>query len=180
MHSASTWSHIIRFYLDGVGFAHRYNPTLSATRRISMCWRKRNEGNDLYCTAAGKKEGSGGRVAKFMVGIAHGKGVMLCEHYTERHCAKTFASFIEKHFPSCFESSNNATPKVFLQDGDPTQNSNLAMVKLEEIGVEMFSIPPRSPDLNPIENIFNIAKAQLRRDAINYNITREPYKEFVK
>ena len=40
-------------------------------------------------------------------------------------------------------------------------------------------IPARSPDLNPIENLFHIAKSRLKKDAICKSITREPYEEFV-
>ena len=43
---------------------------------------------------------------------------------------------------------------------------------------ELFTIPPRSPDLNPIENIFNIAKRELKRQAIRNNITYETYEQF--
>ena len=40
-----------------------------------MALRKRGEG--LITTTKGKKEGSGGRMAQFFVGIAHDKGVVL-------------------------------------------------------------------------------------------------------
>jgi transposase len=180
MLSAVTWSNDICFYLDGVGFAYRSNPCESANRRISMCWRKNNEGRDLYCTSAGNKEGSGGKVGKFMVTIAHSKGITLCEEYKTKLNGESFASFIRTHFPSCFENSVNPTNKLFLQDGDPSQNSRLAMGALGEIGGRKFAIPPRSPDLNPIENVFNIAKANFRRDSIEQKITQETYSEFVK
>ncbi len=39
-------------------------------------------------------------------------------------------------------------------------------------------IPPRSPDLNPIENIFHIVKNDLGRQAICENITPESFSEF--
>ena len=44
---------------------------------------------------------------------------------------------------------------MFVQDGDPSQNSKAAKTALSKIGAVQFSIPPRSPDLNPIENVFN-------------------------
>ena len=179
MLSASTWSKDICFYLDGAGFAYRTNPCESANRRISMCWRKRNEGHDIYCTSAGSKEGTGGRVAKFMVAIAYGRGITLCEEFKTKLNGKSFASFIRRHFPKCFKDSTNPSGKLFLQDGDPSQNSALAMSALGEIGGKKFAIPPRSPDMNPIENIFNIAKAGLRREAVTRGLTRETYSEFV-
>lgn len=43
---------------------------------------------------------------------------------------------------------------------------------------ELLKIPPRSPDLNPIENIFNIVLKKLEKDALEGGITRELYEEF--
>ena len=43
---------------------------------------------------------------------------------------------------------------------------------------ELLNIPPRSPDLNPIENIFNLASRKLEKDALQQGITREIYDEF--
>ena len=34
-----------------------------------------------------------------------------------------FANFIHKHFKEAFEKRNNPKNKLFLQDGDPSQNS---------------------------------------------------------
>lgn len=43
---------------------------------------------------------------------------------------------------------------------------------------ELLKIPPRSPDLNPIENIFHIASKKLAKDAFEKGITRESYEQF--
>ena len=43
---------------------------------------------------------------------------------------------------------------------------------------EVLKIPPRSPDLNPIGNIFHIVSRKLEKDAIDQRITRESYQEF--
>ena len=43
---------------------------------------------------------------------------------------------------------------------------------------ELLKIPPRSPDLNPIENIFNLASRKLEKDALQQGITPETYDEF--
>ncbi len=41
-----------------------------------------------------------------------------------------------------------------------------------------MSIPARSPDLNPIENLFHLIKRQLNNDAIVRVIEREAFQEF--
>ena len=48
----------------------------------------------------------------------------------------------------------------------------------DEVGARKFTIPARSPDLNPIENIFHIVKRRLRQDALDQQITREDFAAF--
>lgn len=43
---------------------------------------------------------------------------------------------------------------------------------------KLVSIPPRSPDINPIENIFHLVRKSLREQAILKNINKETYGEF--
>ena len=43
---------------------------------------------------------------------------------------------------------------------------------------ELLKIPARSPDLNPIENIFHIVKCSLREEAINKRIETESFAQF--
>ena len=44
----------------------------------------------------------------------------------------------------------------------------------------MHVIPPRSPDLDPIENIFHIVKNNLECKAISKHITTESFNDFEK
>ena len=174
------WCHGISFYLDGVGFTYKKNPCENARRTCKKTYRKANEGCSLHCTAPGKREGDGGKVAKFMVTIAYNKGVTMCEEFKERLCGESFSSFVRVHFPTCFEESANPQDKLFLQDGDPSQNSALAMNAVADVGGEMFAIPARSPDLNPIENLFHLCKRRLRNDAIQKQLEEESYTDFIQ
>ena len=56
--------------------------------------------------------------------------------------------------------------RLFVMDNDPCQNSKIAKAALENIGANILKIPPRSPDLNPIENSFNNVKRTLREEAL--------------
>ena len=69
---------------------------------------------------------------------------------------------------------------MFVQDGDPSQNSKAAKTALEKIGCVQFSIPPRNPDLNPIENVFNLVEKKLVSDAVKHSISKETYPRFVE
>ena len=91
-----------------------------------------------------------------------------------------FAQFILEHFNDTFEKSGKPKQKLFLQDGNPSQNSKKAKVALDSIGAEIFSIPTSSPDMNPIENIFKITKEMLHADAFSKNITKENFEEYSK
>jgi len=61
---------------------------------------------------------------------------------------------------------------------NPSQNSRKAKDAMEEVGANIFSIPARSPDCNPIENVFNCVKAKLKEDALSLKITHESYADF--
>ena len=43
-------------------------------------------------------------------------------------------------------------------DNDPSQRSKAARKAINNSGATLFEIPPRSPDLIPIENLFHIVK----------------------
>jgi len=61
----------------------------------------------------------------------------------------------------------------WLQDRDPRQNSKAAQKSWKELGCTMFSITARSPDLNPIENMFHIVRRQLKDDTLEKKIQKD-------
>ena len=65
-----------------------------------------------------------------------------------------------------------------FRDGDPSQNSKAAREEIARLGYVHLKIPPRSPDLNPIENVFNQVQVKLCKDALQQRITNETYAEF--
>ncbi|KXJ07133.1 Transposable element Tc1 transposase [Exaiptasia diaphana] len=76
-------------------------------------------------------------------------------------------------FPKVAKSS-----RIFLQDNAPNQNSACVRGALRRVKAKQLEFPPRSGDLNPIENVFKNAKALLQKQAINENIQYETYDEF--
>ena len=139
-----------------------------------LVWRKKNEG-----LIKGNIAGHGGKVASFFLAISLGKGISYCKHY-EKLSGKLFAKFIEINFIEILKNSCNPIGNVFVQDVDPSQNSKAAKTALDKIGAVRFSIPPRSLDLNPIKNAFNLAKKKLSSDTAIYSISKESYAEFVE
>ena len=79
---------------------------------------------------------------------------------------------MRNHFNICF---GKAGPKaygrrLFLMDNDPSQTRKKSLSALLDIECQPHEIPPRSPDLNPIENVFHLVKTSLEREAINKNM----------
>ena len=166
-------------FVDGTSFVYKSNPHDQASAPRSMAWRKRSEGLDIHCTAKGKKSGNGGRSAAFMVGISYDAGVVLCEQYEGRLNGTKFSKMIREKFPMALERCANKS-NLILQDNCPVQNSKAAKKAFTQIGVELFPIPARSPDVNVIENFFHILSTALQEEALKEVITKETYEEFSK
>ena len=124
----------------------------------------------------GKKAGVEGRTAHFFVCIAYNKGVIACDQYFLRMTGESFSEYVLQ----IFAKSANSIVMRFLQDGDPVQNSALAKRAFKDIGALVFSIPPRSPDLNPIENLFHLVSEQFEKDALEMEIKYEDFGQFSK
>ena len=174
------WKSGISFYIDGTSFVHKTNPFDQARATKSMAWRKRGEGLALHCTSKGKKAGVEGRTAHFFVSIAYNKGVIACDQYFQRMNGESFSEYVRLNFPQIFAKSANSIVMRFLQDGDPVQNSALAKRAFKDVGALVFSTPPRSPDLNPIENPFHLVSKQLEKDALEMEIKYEDFSQFPK
>ena len=109
-----------------------------------------------------------------MVAVTYNEGVLLCEEYDKlrRHLQNNRGKELRM-----FQRAKNAS-RLWIQDGDPSQNSAVARRSLKKMNAQLISIPPRSPDVNPIENIFHIVKKKLDDDALRRRIHREDYSAF--
>ena len=171
------YTHDISFYLDGVSFIHKHNPLKTALQPKSRVWRKRGEG--LEITSKGSKDLPGGRRLHLMVAVAYGKGVILRKAY-EKMDGPFFARFVKENLNLCFAKAGprRRRQRIFVMDNCPCQNSKVALSALESIECTRHKIPARSPDLNPIENIFHVVKKQLEEEAINLRLTKESFQNF--
>ena len=170
------WTKCVSFYLDGVGFTHKYKAMKDEKSSESHDWPKRNVG--LSITAKGKKERIGGRTAHFFVGTSYTKNAVLHEQHFEKINGTLFANIARNTFSDTLAQSVNPKNKLILQDGDPSQNSKVAQYSCDESVCKIFSIPRRSADLNPIEIMFNIVRRQLKEQAVAQKIIRETIEKF--
>ena len=159
------------YYIDGAGFQHKYNPFDEAKSIKIMAWRKRDEGLERNCTVKGNHVGSGGKVLHFMVAISYTQRVIHCEQYEGSINEQMIPDFICDQFRRTFEKNVNPAGKLFLQDGDPSHNSKAVKQAKQAVGATKFSIPPRSPDMSPIENVFNHVNDTLDGQVIEQQIT---------
>ena len=109
-------------------------------------------------------------------------GVKLAEP-CDRTSGSFFTELLWSRLPSAFidarmKSRQSRMKRLFVVENDLCQNSKIAKAALEDISANMMEIPPRSPDLNPIENIFHNVKRTLRKEAIRQKITYEQYTAF--
>lgn len=169
------WTHGVAMYIDGKGFQYKTNPMDQARAPKAREWRKKGEGLQIHCTAKGKKEGCTN--ANFMVGISYDHGVVLCEQYFGPITGEKMAEIVHRSFPDAFSKSIDPKGKRFVMDGCPRQNSKVSVNAMFKIGAKILKIPPRSPDLNPIENFFHLVSRKLKKQAITNNISRETFSE---
>ena len=152
---------------------HKTKPMESVRTDRSRTWKKKGGSLKRHCAAKGKK-GVGRRMVCFMVAIAHSNFVIKCRQYFGPINSEPCKSFIDEQFSDMFKNSANPKGKLFLQDGYPSQNSKVACDAMDSVSCRLFKIPPRSPDLNPIENMFHLIGKQLK------NLEHETYEKFCK
>ena len=85
----------------------------------------------------------------------------MCHPY-EYFDGPTFAAFVREKFPEMFRKAGKKGRRIFLQDNDPVQNSGSVRRALNALKAKQLKIPPRSPDVNPIENLFHSMREKLR------------------
>ena len=58
------------------------------------------------------------------------------------------------------------------------QNAAVARREWKKMDAALSKIPPRSPELNPIENFFNLVSIRLAHEAIEKEIKKKGFNEF--
>jgi hypothetical protein len=164
------WKSSINMFADIVGFEYKRNPYEMAVTPKAKSWRRRDE--SLIVTRKGAKEGV--TSARFLVGISFDKGVTMVKPVPPGMKGPLFAYIIREN---TFENGL-AESRTILQDNDPVQNSAFALRAFSARRINLFKIPPRSPDINVIENLFHSVKKSLAKQAKQSALTRESMVEF--
>ena len=62
---------------------------------------------------------------------------------------------------------------LIFKKNDSRRNSGKARKAITKVGEMVFKTPVRSPDLNLIENLYNIVAKHLKKQAVNNNVREE-------
>jgi hypothetical protein len=91
-------------------------------------------------------------------GCFSGRGLGYCYVFSEHLDGKLMKSILDEHLiPSAHLHYETEPPEQwwFLQDNDPKHKSRLVKDWIHNQGIHCLDFPPYSPDLNPIENLWN-------------------------
>jgi hypothetical protein len=72
--------------------------------------------------------------------------------------AKVYLEVLAEYLPIILEYNS-----IFIQDNAPIYKAHKVTEFFAEIGIEVMAWPPYLPDLNPIENLWKILKAEIDR-----------------
>lgn len=87
---------------------------------------------------------------------------------------------ISTHFNSCeyiklltarFLSYRRTSVLVLLHDRHPVHGSKETQKWLDSLGIQVIKLPPKSPDLNPIENVWSVVSRQVYAELKTYKTT---------
>lgn len=76
--------------------------------------------------------------------------------------AEMYRDILESHMLPHFRS-NMPENSLFQHDNDPKHTSRLVRSYLEEANIDVLEWPPQSPDLNPIENLWDLVDREIRK-----------------
>ena len=113
-----------------------------------------------------------GKMIYFILAIAFGKGVVKAMPYTVPINGVKFIALVDEHFASLLQACKNPQSCLFLQDGNKLQNTKVSKNTLDCMGLKVFPIPPKSPDANPIENVFHLVGKEIKEEGRTLGITR--------
>ena len=159
--------------LDGMSFAHKYNPTDQGRSSKSMARRK--QGEELQLSAKGEKEETGWRMLSFFAAICYKQGVVCCEKYHGNMAGELFQILVMIIFQIYFKTAQILKTRFFYKMGILAKTAKAA---LGDVECRQFSISARSLDVNLTGNLINFVWSKLNEYAFAMHITKEDFRKY--
>lgn len=141
-------------------FTDEASVQLNGSTGMVKVWRKPHEAFDEKCTVPTHKNVRLSLMVWSSIS-ASGVGIM---HFCERTVnGDYYRNVLKKEIPTTRALLGLPTPTPFVQDGAPAHTAALTKECLRELELMDFLHPPQSPDLNPIESLWSIMKAELHK-----------------
>ena len=145
-------------------FTNAKGRNYAAAREVRGVYRGPGEGLDQGYVRVGKEQRCGSGVKGVMVAAGIGNGRVRLWHPIDGNWCAAAADNLYRRPMLRTLLKSHPTRKTFnvLEDNDPTGfRSKVGMLAKKEVGIRVFAIPKRSPDLNPCD--YGLWKAINRR-----------------
>lgn len=135
-------------------------------RKNRLFVRRTREEQDMPFNFATRTQGGGGCVSVWGCFTINGTGLLLS--YDGRLNAARYISMLADELPPHLDDlyGLGADDWYFQQDNAPCHKAKKTMEWFEDNGIPVLDWPPTSPDLNPIENLWEIIDQQLPKYVI--------------
>lgn len=158
-------------YWKNVMFVDEKKFSLIMRPRKRYVWRKKNTANNPCNTQPYT------RSASVMVWGSFGAGGVgdLC-FITTRLNGQGYRDIVKEHLKSSAKKIGLRKGWMLIQDNDPKHNSKIVQSELDRLRIKRIKHPPQSPDMNPIENLWDYVE---RRIGVKDRTSIEKFKKAI-
>ena len=131
-----------------------------STGKVSV-WRRTSEAFAEKCTTPTHKNVRTSLMVWSSI-ASNGVGTI---HFCDRTVnGEYYRKLLQEEIPTTRALLGLPTPTPFVQDNAPAHRAKLTKDCVDELQLTDFMHPPQSPDLNPIENLWTVMKAELHKN----------------